>query len=443
MSNSDHVNILMQGVHVWNRWRKSNPDVTPDLSRLRLPVDVTESSPLWDDSRRWIDLTGVDLTDANMETVHMKDVWLTDAVLDGANCRHVRMENVQFQGASLTRVSFTGAFLLSVNLRDCRLTDAVMTEVWIERSDMERAELDRANLVGARFTRVDLNGAQLQRTQWNQAQVEASDFSRGDLKGADLRGAAFQNVKMIGACVEEADLERTIFRNAVLMGIDGRNANCTGACLAAADLKGARLTGSDLTSCDIRSADLRWVDLRDANTARVKFNRCARYRGIRLDGCYSSPAFVRYAKDQEFIEEVRETSGGLGYWFVYLPWLISSDCGRSILLWAGWSVILAFGFAVQFHSMGLDHFDVRGHPSHNIDGRLLGHGGGHHRICDVGGVDRHFFKQARPAGGVIAALQTLEKPSPAREMALSRVQRIGDPSGFSQDTSAGNEPENT
>ncbi len=32
MANQEHVEILKQGVDVWNKWRGDNPAIIPDLS---------------------------------------------------------------------------------------------------------------------------------------------------------------------------------------------------------------------------------------------------------------------------------------------------------------------------------------------------------------------------------------------------------------------------
>ena len=35
MANKEHLAILKQGVEVWNKWRKENPEIKPDLSDVR------------------------------------------------------------------------------------------------------------------------------------------------------------------------------------------------------------------------------------------------------------------------------------------------------------------------------------------------------------------------------------------------------------------------
>ena len=36
MANPEHVDILKQGVEVWNRWREEHPNIQPNLIRAKL-----------------------------------------------------------------------------------------------------------------------------------------------------------------------------------------------------------------------------------------------------------------------------------------------------------------------------------------------------------------------------------------------------------------------
>jgi hypothetical protein len=51
MANEEHVSLLRQGVEAWNKWRRENPDLCPDLGG----VTLSEAN-----------LTGADLTDADL-----------------------------------------------------------------------------------------------------------------------------------------------------------------------------------------------------------------------------------------------------------------------------------------------------------------------------------------------------------------------------------------
>jgi len=45
MANEEHLKILRQGVEAWNKWRKANPNIQPDLGRADLsPWDFSDGS---------------------------------------------------------------------------------------------------------------------------------------------------------------------------------------------------------------------------------------------------------------------------------------------------------------------------------------------------------------------------------------------------------------
>jgi hypothetical protein len=72
--------------------------------------------------------------------------------------------------------------------------------------------------------------------------------------------------------------------------------------------------------------------------------------------CYGSQAVKSFAQDQDYIEELRDSSpwGSFKFWV----WYIFADCGRSFLRWASWSVVFALFFAYIYHWMGASHFKL-------------------------------------------------------------------------------------
>ncbi len=83
MANPEHLEILKQGVEVWNRWREENPDTQPDLKQAELslnPVQINVSSNLIN-----ANLSGADLTGATLVGARLTGADLTGADLIGAN----------------------------------------------------------------------------------------------------------------------------------------------------------------------------------------------------------------------------------------------------------------------------------------------------------------------------------------------------------------------
>ena len=121
MANEEHVKILEQGVKVWNKWRKENRDVRPDL----LGADLLGAF-----------LFGVFLNGANLSRANLSGAFLFEANLVGAN----------LSGANLSRAFFLGANLFEANLSGVNLFEA-----HLGRTILFRADLRGADLRGARF----------------------------------------------------------------------------------------------------------------------------------------------------------------------------------------------------------------------------------------------------------------------------------------------------
>src|SRR6266550_7219776 len=71
MADQEQLDILKQGVEIWNQWRREHPSMVPDLSF----ADPTEVD--LDDA----DLSGVDFSDANLREAQLGGANLSEAVL--------------------------------------------------------------------------------------------------------------------------------------------------------------------------------------------------------------------------------------------------------------------------------------------------------------------------------------------------------------------------
>ena len=65
MANEEHLEILGEGVDVWNEWRERNPEIKPDL--------------------RWVNFTRKNLAGANLARAHFVFAKLYGVNLTGAN----------------------------------------------------------------------------------------------------------------------------------------------------------------------------------------------------------------------------------------------------------------------------------------------------------------------------------------------------------------------
>jgi uncharacterized protein YjbI with pentapeptide repeats len=126
MANDEHVALLKKGVAVWNKWRRQNPDLPPDL------YDA--------------DLIGANLARANLGHADLRRADLLTAKLAGANLVQANLIMANLREAGLRRANLTEADLAAANLFD---------------ADLFQANLSKANLMDANLAEAFLTGANL------------------------------------------------------------------------------------------------------------------------------------------------------------------------------------------------------------------------------------------------------------------------------------------
>ncbi|GHO98890.1 hypothetical protein KSF_089380 [Reticulibacter mediterranei] len=115
MANKEHLEIIKQGVDIWNKWREEHTGERPDLSSADLSstnlrfVNLSEAA-LKDTNFRWTDLSGSDLSradlrDAYLDYARLLKADLSGADLSGADLRDTDLSRADLSGADLSRAS--------------------------------------------------------------------------------------------------------------------------------------------------------------------------------------------------------------------------------------------------------------------------------------------------------------------------------------------------
>jgi uncharacterized protein YjbI with pentapeptide repeats len=175
MANPEHLEILKQGVGVWNKWRSDHPDVRADLHRAYL--------------------RGTNLGGAN----------LIRAELSGADLREANLNRAELSGADLSGADLSGADLSGADLSGAKLN-------W---ANLRAADLNGADFTGARagatiFADIDLSTAKGLETveHWGPSTIGVDTIykSQGKIPEAFLRGCGVPEefIAYIGSMVGRA-----------------------------------------------------------------------------------------------------------------------------------------------------------------------------------------------------------------------------------------------
>lgn len=162
MANPAHVDILRQGVSVWNDWRRRNPEIVPDLTSVNL-ADVFSSS------------TGSKKSSARKAQVRLQAINLKGAQLDRAVIDNVDLREADLSGASLRFIS----------AQNCDMHKATLVKADLTSANLNGADLSRVSATAAQFIGAKLNSANL-----NNANLGSADIRLANLTGASQQGLA-------------------------------------------------------------------------------------------------------------------------------------------------------------------------------------------------------------------------------------------------------------
>src|SRR5688572_17223146 len=171
MANQEQVEILKQGVHVWNQWRAEN---------LSLQVDLFGA-----------ELSGADLKQANLSGADLRQADLWKADLWKADLSEADLGGASLMGASLSRAQLGGAHLMGAHLMGANLSGA----------DLRGADLSGADLREANLNETDLTGALLMGANLKRADLSGADLRQADLRGTSLIRTTIHKAKSCGSLV--------------------------------------------------------------------------------------------------------------------------------------------------------------------------------------------------------------------------------------------------
>src|SRR6187200_409639 len=137
MSDTLHLDKVRAGASVWNKWRRDNPGIVPDLTGLRisaseLPFGVVQGGPV-DFSRTELNnavLVHATLIEANLAGAVLVKADLSYARLNKADLRGADLRGAKIGHADLTDARLDGAFVCGADLRHAR----GLTQQQIERA---------------------------------------------------------------------------------------------------------------------------------------------------------------------------------------------------------------------------------------------------------------------------------------------------------------------
>jgi uncharacterized protein YjbI with pentapeptide repeats len=149
MANARQLEILKQGVEVWNEWRTEHPSGDIDLSGANLEeanlinadlsAHLTEGGYIDDESVFLGHLRASDFYTANFSRVRLSKADLSGAELFGVNFIEADLREAKLNGANLFAANLSGANLFGASLLRSRFSSAVVGDTIFGNSDLSKA----------------------------------------------------------------------------------------------------------------------------------------------------------------------------------------------------------------------------------------------------------------------------------------------------------------
>ena len=350
-----------------NQWDEENPTKGLDFGQIILEDGKKKFSDFYYvdqfSARNYRDIRKADLSKCllfypNLQGANLKDANLKGVFFHAANLKGINLGHANLKGANLINASLKGAELWSINLQNAELWGANFQDAELWKAKLQNAELHGANLEGT-----DLGYATIAESKvYNSKDPtnppilnRSADFS-GVTYSLEWRGPLWAAVFMSVATVTLSPfwwLAQTIWyictwqRPIIQHPLQWKkfawqriHDKCIIRRLVSYLVRKIKLLDSVLNFMEkVRNAILKFIS---------KKGRPTKFSGIDtslMDGS-KNPGLKRDIEDEQFIEDFHEKHPVL-YWL----WARSSDCGRSLSLWAFWSLLIALicGFAYADH----------------------------------------------------------------------------------------------
>jgi uncharacterized protein YjbI with pentapeptide repeats len=186
MANSEHLDLLQQGVDIWNAWRAEKPSIRPDLTQANLTKAHLGGANL-----SGANLSGANLIEADLSGADLSNTDLSAAVLAQADLNGADLSGANVSGANLSKTNLVEAHLRSTNLHGANLIQADLFQ-----ADLREADLSGADLSGANLLRADLSGANVSGADLRGAVLVEANLAGADLTGCRVYGVSAWNVKL-------------------------------------------------------------------------------------------------------------------------------------------------------------------------------------------------------------------------------------------------------
>lgn len=339
----------------------------------------------------------VNFMSAKMRGAYFRSCKFINCIMDLMDARDAEFVEATISGCKIMRSNLNGADFMMAELKEVRLHENVLN--------------GKSNFAGARFEKVSarkmkINGSRFAGCRVTDCYFGVIEFSNANLTNLRCEKSTFEDTLF----VESSDLTRARLMNCRLQGVELREVNgrssdfsssyMKDAILIESDFYGANFSGCDLRDADLSGSKFNYGRFSSSVLKRIRLSKSTEFveslfddcqlsvsklvkdstavrilaRGVVQEASFVNLLFGRRVRDKAWIHQYEQDIKSLepsSFWSlsgeawryafrnsIRILWKYSSNYGRNISLWSGWSVFLCLCFATTYFFLGESQFSV-------------------------------------------------------------------------------------
>ena len=151
VADNNQIDILSQGVEVWNKWREDNPDALIDLKNAELMHMNLENANLAEADLQKANLSFANFKNANFAFADLESAVFSFGSFEGASFSGAHLENAYLEDANLVGAKLPGANLKNAKLANSNLKNAYLVDANLEGTILNAVNFRNANLSSVTF----------------------------------------------------------------------------------------------------------------------------------------------------------------------------------------------------------------------------------------------------------------------------------------------------
>ena len=179
--NKRHLKIIMNAImkkdiSIWNKWRKKNRKVIPNLQRIYLRGNCFDTSSLVGADFSQVDFKEAILHETNLEKVNLKKADLCCVDLGNAN-----FSNADCRDANISDTNFTGTTLLETDMCGVNFYHSLLMAARLYKVGLSGANLYKTQIINCKIEGLECNYVYIDKN-WKDRFPKNRNFKKGELE---------------------------------------------------------------------------------------------------------------------------------------------------------------------------------------------------------------------------------------------------------------------